>query len=81
MAGEELKYVIALGCLHFHNARKVRSLIEGAGSAEKAWFLSEGTHKAEAMAHAERELEFIAKHGIKTYYYTESAYPSRSLSS
>ena len=77
MAGEELKYVVALGCLHFHNTRKVRSLIEGAGSAEKAWFLSNGDRKAEALAHAERELEFIAKHGIATYYYTEKEYPHR----
>ena len=77
MAGEELKYVIALGCLHYQNARKIRGLIEGAGSAEKAWYRAEGERKAESMAHAERELEFIARHGIKTYYYTDNAYPHR----
>ena len=77
MDGEALKYVIALGCLHYHNARKVRSLIEACGGAEAAWNRIESERKAEAMAHAERELEFIAKHRIATYYYTDESYPRR----
>ena len=77
MAGEELKYVIALGCLYYQNARKVRELIEATGSAEEAWLRATGERKNESLSHAERELEFIARHGIATYYYTDSAYPHR----
>lgn len=77
MAGEELKYVIALGCLYTNNARKVRSLIEANGSAQKAWEQVTGATKTEALAHAEREMQFIAKHGITTYYYKEDNYPIR----
>lgn len=77
MAGEALKYVIALGCLHYQNARKVRELIEAAGSAEEAWQRASGERKNESLAHAERELEFIARHGIATYYYKDDTYPYR----
>ncbi len=77
MAGEELKYVIALGCLNLNNVHRVKTLIEAYGSAERAWFETSGEHKAEALAHAERELDFIAWHGIKTWYYKDSGYPYR----
>lgn len=77
MDGEALKYVIALGCLHNQNARKVRSLIESSGSAEVAWRQASGERKTAAMAHAERETAFIAKHGIETYYYEDGDYPYR----
>lgn len=72
-----MKYAIALGCLHMNNVRKVRTLIEGEGSAERAWFESTGEHKPEALAHAERELAFIAQHEIETYYYQDNNYPER----
>ena len=77
MAGEALKYVIALGCLYHQNARKVRELIGKASGAEEAWLQAVSERKNEALAHAERELEFISKHGIATYYYTDNAYPYR----
>ncbi len=77
MAGEELKYVIALGCLNLNNVHRVRTLLETYGSAERAWFETAGDYKAEALAHAERELEFIARHGINTWYYKDSDYPYR----
>ena len=77
MAGEELKYVIALGCLYTNNARKVRSLIEASGSAQKAWERVTSATKTEALVHAEREMTFIAKHGIKVYYYKDTNYPVR----
>jgi len=77
MAVEELKYIIALGCLYLNNSRKVQTLIEAAGSAEKAWYQAAGDYKEACLVHAERELAFIEKHGIKTYYYQDDNFPHR----
>ena len=78
MASEkEIVYGTALGLLYYHNPRKVRYLITAAGNIEKAWAKADGAEKETILARAEKELAFIHKHGIRTYYYLEEAYPQR----
>ena len=74
---ETLRYVIALGCLYPNNAHRVRMILEHSSSPQEAWEHTEHERMVEAMQHAERELEFITKHGIQTYYYLDDNYPYR----
>lgn len=74
---ETLKYVIALGCLYPNNVHRVRMLLENSANPAEAWEKVESDRVVEAMSHADRELEFIDKHGIQTYYYLDDNYPFR----
>ena len=77
MASEELTYIIALSILHHYYAPKVRTLIEGYGSAEAAWNRAEGSYRPEILERAKREIAFIDKHHLQTYYYRDENYPYR----
>lgn len=78
MASEkEIVYGTALGLLYYNQPRRVRGLIEAAGDIEKAWANAEGNDKTAIFARAEKELDFIRKHGIQAYYYCDKAYPYR----
>ena len=74
---ETLRHIIALGCLYPNNVHRVRMMLEKYATPEEAWEHAESERIVEAMGHAERELEFIAKHGIQTYYYRDDNYPFR----
>ncbi len=74
---ETLKYVIALGCLYPNNVHRVRMMLENSANPAEAWEKVESDRVVEAMSHADRELEFIDKHGIQTYYYLDDNYPFR----
>ena len=74
---EALKYVIALGCLYPNNPRRVRIMLETSDNPQQAWDKAESEWKMDSLRHADRELEFITKHGIQTYYYQDADYPCR----
>lgn len=77
MEMETLKYLIALTCLYPNNVHRVRMLLDNSATVQEAWERADSDRQVEAMRHAERELEFIARHDIKTYYYQNEDYPYR----
>lgn len=74
---ETLKYIIALGCLYPNNVHRVRMMLDNTSCPQEAWEKADSDRAVEAMSHAQRELDFIAKHGIQTYYYLDDNYPFR----
>ena len=74
---ETLRYLIALQCLYPNNVHRVRMLLEKFPNPQDAWEHAQGERFVEAMAHAERELDFITQHKISTYYYQDDNYPYR----
>lgn len=78
MASEkEIVYSTALGLLYCNQPRRVRGLIDASGDVETAWNTAEGNDKDAILTRAQNELAFVRKHGIRTYYYREEAYPKR----
>ena len=73
-----LRAVMALPLLPGVGLRHAKDLIRHYGSAEAAL---ENDHSLEgvreALSRADRELEFIEKHHLQTYYYEDDDYPQR----
>ena len=73
-----LKAIIALPLLQGVGLRRAKELIRHYGSAEK---VLEEDHSLEgvqtALARAEKELQFIEKHHLSTYYFEDEDYPRR----
>lgn len=73
----ELLYQIALSWLYRCQLRNEKALLDLYGSATEVWKHLNEEHKSEALNKAEKELEFIQKHQIKTFYYKDANYPFR----
>lgn len=73
---KELTYRIALTWHYRWTQRKARALLEQYGSAQEA-FSHINDSKEEALEHAKREVEFIQKHQLRTYYFQDKDYPFR----
>lgn len=63
--------------LYRYTPLKAREAIEYFGCAEAAWRELKDENMARCMDRAERELDFIAAHGIAVYDYRDDAYPYR----
>ena len=62
----------------FHSRlRRALSLLDQYGSAESAWAAVDEPEKAEVMARAEKEWEWIQAHDIRVLTQDDEAYPYR----
>jgi DNA processing protein len=78
MASEkEIVYCTALELLYYNQPRRIRGLIDAAGDVEKAWAMADGNEKSSILDRAKKEMEFVQRHGIQTYFYRETSYPQR----
>ena len=92
MTNNNLLYDIALTQLFMVGPRTARTLIEHLGSAETVFkekpetlrtignigvYISDESYRQEALRRAEKELEFIEKHKIKTIVFDSPDYPTR----
>lgn len=74
---------LALAYLYRNRSHKAHQLLAHYGSAEAAWenverdAFVDAAKKAEAIERAKRELDFIDKHHIHTYFCTDEQYPAR----
>ena len=57
--------------------RQLRSVLDQYGSATEAVARHPEMITREAIEHAQKELDFIEKHGVKPYYYKDENYPYR----
>ena len=57
--------------------RQLRSVLDQYGSATEAVARYPKMITREAIEHAQKELDFIEKHGVKPYYYKDENYPYR----
>jgi len=73
----ELLYQIALSWLYRCQLRNEKALLDHYGSAIEVWKYINDEHMTMAMDKAEKELEFIQKHQIKTFFYKDDHYPIR----
>lgn len=73
---EELTYCIALTWHYRWSPRKARALLERYNSCQEAFSHIE-EQQTEALEHAKREIEFIQKHQLRTYFYRDNDYPYR----
>lgn len=73
---EERLYQIALSHLLRWQLRREHHLLEQYGSASEVWKHLDVDKMPEALQLAERELEFIEKHGIQTFFYNDETYPT-----
>ena len=68
---------IALTWANKTRLRQVRTLLEQYGSATEAIAHHSELITREAIEHARKELDFIEKHNIGTYFYKDANYPYR----
>jgi DNA processing protein len=74
---EEWLNRIALTWANKTRPRQVRALLDRYGSATEVVARHEEMVTPQALAHARKELEFIDKHHISTYFYKDDNYPYR----
>lgn len=74
---EEWLNRIALTWANKTRPRQVRALLDQYGSATEVVARLGDMVSREAMEHARKELEFIEKHQISTYFYKDDNYPYR----
>jgi len=74
---DELLYQIALSWLYRHQLRNEKALLDHYGSATEVWKHLDVDQMSVAEDKAKKELAFIDKHQIKTYYYKDANYPVR----
>lgn len=70
-------YDIALSFLFSTKLRKSLALVGRYGSAQEAWRHLDEPGMTEALARAQRELEWINAHGIRVWTLSDSDYPYR----
>jgi len=73
----ELLYQIALSWLYRYQLRNEKALLDRYGSATEVWKHIDVEHMNEALDHATKELDFIQKHQIRTFFYKDTNYPVR----
>jgi len=73
----ELLYLIALSWLYRYQLRNEKALLDHYGSATEVWKHLDMEHMSEALEKATKELDFIQKHQIKTFFYKDTDYPIR----
>lgn len=73
---EDLTYRIALTWHYRHSPRKARTLLETYSDCQEA-FSHINDNTDEAIEHAKREVDFIQKHQLLTYYFRDNRYPYR----
>ncbi len=74
---DELRYLIALSWLFRWRLRTLRMLLDQFGSATEVWHHVAEEGMNEALQRADKEIAFILKHDIHTYYYKDEQYPRR----
>lgn len=70
-------YQIAIGELYRSTPAKARVLLGSFPSAEEAWQTLTEEKCKETLERAKREMEFIERHQLNTYYYQDADYPYR----
>lgn len=73
----ELIYQLALLALYPYRLRQAHALLAQYGTAQVAWEHAEDEQKNSAWQRAQEETEFIERHGIQTYFCTDTNYPTR----
>jgi len=73
----ELLCQIALSWLYRCQLRNEKALLDHYGSAIEVWKHLNEEHMSVAMEKAKKEVEFIQKHQIKTFFYKDDNYPIR----
>ena len=72
-----LLYQIAFSLLFEKRNRVALQCLEQYGSAQEAWKYLTEKGMGEAMQRAEKELAFVEKHRISTYWCQDEGYPFR----
>jgi len=75
MNNDQLIYTIALTQLYQNRSRKLRELLKIYSKPQEAWEYIQMTGKQQALERAKRELEFINKHHLNTYFLKDDNYP------
>ncbi|MBR1480523.1 MAG: DNA-processing protein DprA [Paludibacteraceae bacterium] len=77
MDDKTLSELIALTRLYPGAPRKVKEVLEHYGSAHEALGHSELPNTEEALRAGEKEVEFVHRHRVRTWFYQDDAYPTR----
>lgn len=72
---DQLPHIIALTCLYEGRPRLAREVLQRYPDPVEAWERISLAGKPQAWERAQREVEFVMKHQIGTYYLHDSDYP------